>query len=161
MSILILDKTVCPICQKVIKAKDKYYSFPAFVINRNDPLYFFSDGSFHYSCLMTTELGEVAIAYAELFIQAVNPANRKSIVSGNMITDYENHIFIDYLTMNKNSMLNNFNFAHIDKSELLDWRERKNVITELTRLRNSGEWNETKGTAYLNRLIAKLFFAVP
>lgn len=60
MSILIPGTTRCPICSLEIENKNEAYSFPAFVINVNDPLYYFNDASFHRQCLGNTKGGEIA-----------------------------------------------------------------------------------------------------
>ncbi len=61
MSLLILNKTQCPICNTPIKEGDNYYMFPPFVANNLDPLKYFSDNSFHLACLEKAELGKAAI----------------------------------------------------------------------------------------------------
>ena len=66
MSLLFLGKTRCPICKNIINEEDDYYGFSAFVVNIIDPLYFFSDGSFHLECLTNSKHGEKAMKYADL-----------------------------------------------------------------------------------------------
>lgn len=153
MSILLLNKTVCPICHEAITDKDDYYSFPAFVINIKDPLYFFSDITCHLRCLNGNKMALVARKYAELFIERVNPTCRKCIVTGDIISDPQNHIFIEYLTSDESNYLHQFNFIHIDKRNLNQWDKAKDFKNALIALKKSGLWEEVANSNYLSRLI--------
>ena len=157
MSILLFGKTVCPICNQIITSEAECYSFPAFVVNTLDPLYFFSDCSFHLACLLNHPFGERSIAVSKLFIQKILPSNRICHIGGNLIIKQENHIFIDLLTSNSKNDLYQYNFTHIDRNNLSQWRERENVIDQLAALQGKGNWQEFNGeNVYLESLIKKL-----
>lgn len=156
MSILILGTTRCRICNLEIESENEAYSFPAFVINVNDPLYCFSDASFHLRCLENTKEGQIAVKYANLFMESIKPLNRICIIGGNLITKYENHIFIDYLTSDINEYLHKMNFSHIDKMNLPNWKNREEFILELVNLKDGGEWKDVGVNKYLDKLISQL-----
>ncbi len=156
MSILLLGKSTCPICGLTIKEGDQYYCFPAFVININDELFFFNDDNFHLDCLNRHKLGEVAKKYANLFVERIRPDNRRCLITGEKITDPNDHIFIDYLTSNEEDYLHRFNFVHICKRSLASWELRKRLVEELIKLKSSGKWQELAGKDYLGNLISQL-----
>ncbi len=156
MAILLLGKTNCTICNNTIYENEEYYSFPSFVINTKDEIYFFNDSSFHCHCLTTMPSSESALQMAELFIKSVKPENRKSIITGKAIIIYKNHVFIDYLTSDKKDFLYKFNFAHVDKTELSIWKQRESLIDHLIKLKSSDNWKELEGGKYLTKLIDDL-----
>jgi hypothetical protein len=156
MSILILGKSICPLCKKAINSGDEFYSFPAFVHNIKDPIYIINDTTCHVDCLEKEAIGKKAVALAELFNNSIKPANRRSVINGNIITEFKDHIFIDYLTSDINSFLYRFNFAHIDKKNLLGWKEKEHLIEELKKLSDTNEWQEANNYNYLGKLIMDL-----
>ncbi len=156
MSVLILGKTICPICKQVLNDGNNIFSFPAFVINTRDPLYYFSDASFHITCLNENPVAPLAKKYSELFVENLKPMYRKCIVSGEVITDYDNNIFVEYLTSNKENLLHQFNFIHIDKRNLYKWDKANQFKTGLINLIESGYWQEQEGSHYLEHLIKLL-----
>jgi hypothetical protein len=157
MSILIFGKTGCTICGRVINETDSFYSFPSFVINTKDPLYFFSDNSFHVACLNKHVLNGTARKYANLFIEKSQPGNRKCMISGGKIEDYNDYLFIDYLTSNEDEFLHRLNFSSIDKRNLPRWYLRDRVVSELFELNRSGNWKEFGGhNFYIENLINAL-----
>jgi len=157
MSLLFLGKTECKICKKVINEVDVYYGFTHLFINILDPLNFFSNRTFHLDCLISSRYGKTAIYYADLGNLKVKPANRKCIVSGELITKQKEHILIGYLTSDESSYLHQFNFTHISILNLPQWKERDQVAKELIKLRESGMWLEGNSN-YLNKLIEVLTF---
>jgi hypothetical protein len=158
MSLLLLGKTKCSICEKTINKEDIYYGFPHFVANILDPLHFFSDRCFHLACLENSIHGEIAMQYAELGNLKIKPENRKCIVTGELITRQKDHILIGYLTSDESSYLHRFNFTHINVLNLTLWNEREHVIKELIKFRESGLWLEDGNRNYLSKLIDVLKF---
>lgn len=156
MGILILGKTECPICQRVINEGDSYYSFPAFVVNVADPIYFFNDETVHQDCLSKHKLGDIAKKYAELYLNAIHPSNRRSAVTGERIIDQLDHIFFGYLTSDDQLPLARFNFLHIAKHDLVKWPFREEAIKELQDLKDSKDWKEKNDSNYLGALIDQL-----
>jgi len=157
MALLLLGKTECPIRGKVINKEDAHYGFASFIANTLDPLYFVNDRVFHQECLYSANYGKKAIIYSELLHLKSGPENRKCIVTGDLITKQDEHIYIGYLTSDEKSNLHQFNFTHINKINLLKWTNRKYCITELTKLLNSNTWREYgSNNKYLLKLINTL-----
>ena len=55
MTVLVVDKTVCRICNKIIIKDDNYIGFPVLIYD-GDELDFFSDGVFHLDCFMNHKM---------------------------------------------------------------------------------------------------------
>ena len=51
MAFVFPGKTVCPICDTVIREEQAIVSFPPFVGNELDPLFLFHDAAFHEECI--------------------------------------------------------------------------------------------------------------
>lgn len=92
MSIFVVNKSRCPICDSPIREGEEYYLFPAFVANAKDPIFFFNDQVFHVACLQQHPSGERAISYSELRIERNRPGNRRCLISGKLIEDPDFHI---------------------------------------------------------------------
>lgn len=52
MAIIILDKTKCEICGKLIKEGERVVGFPPFATDEKDFTFFFSDSGFHEDCFL-------------------------------------------------------------------------------------------------------------
>lgn len=50
MAIIIEGRSKCKICGNTMNSKENLIAFPRFVINENDPLYFFYGEVFHKEC---------------------------------------------------------------------------------------------------------------
>lgn len=155
MGILILNKTSCPICNCNIMDYDDFFTFPSFVINKKDPLYFYSDMSFHSKCLEKEPLGLISKKFAKMFERAIRPEFRVCIIGGGYINNQNDHIFIDYLTSNENDFLYQFNFAHIDKNNLHKWEKKNELIFQLNTFLESKLWDDNN-FGYLSKLIKSL-----
>lgn len=67
MAIIINDRSICPICQKVIRSGDEVVGFPHFCGDPNNPLYFFTDTGFHKSCFLNHPLRDEVMAAVERY----------------------------------------------------------------------------------------------
>lgn len=114
MTLLFIGKTKCPLCGNVISKAVDVYGFTAFVINPKDPLFPFSDASFHTQCLMNSANGKMAIEYSEEHYSKLS--SKVCIVTGELITEPDEWFFIPCLTSDKDSPLHEFNFTTIKKS---------------------------------------------
>jgi hypothetical protein len=98
--------------------------------------------------------------YGGLATQKRNPATRFDLVSGEEITQMEDHIYISYLTSDKAEFLHQYNFTHLSRKHLHEWTHRLKVIEELKKLMDSdkwqGWWPGYKGPDYLELLINQL-----
>ena len=157
MSILILGKSCCKLCGNVLYRNEESISFPAFVINQVDPVAYYSDENFHSDCLNKISEAQEARALAQEFINRIKPTSRICAISGNLITDPNDHLFIELLTSDKNSPLYRFNYLHLCRSQLKNWTERAYFKKQITTLVKSGTWQESNpANPYLNGLIQAL-----
>ncbi len=158
MSILIFDKSVCSICNLVIKNTEEHYSFPSFVINVKEPIFYFNDKSFHTSCLSKKEDSNIAINFANTFLNKIKPSNRICIIKGNLIKNYDDHIFIDLLTTNKTETLFEYNFAHIDRRNIPSWSKKELFVNEINNyIESPNKWQEISNqNNYLKKLLKNL-----
>ncbi len=101
-------------------------------------------------------MGPTAIDYAEEFKNKVQPASRRCVIGGNLITDPDDHIFIDLLTSDRSSFLHQFNFTHIDKRNLIGWEEREKLIDQIIKVYKSDTEKGPGEERYLRNLIEQL-----
>lgn len=154
MAILIIGQSTCQICGKVISKNDKWISFPAFVINQLDPVFYYSDSNFHEDCMANHKNSAQAIKLSTFFLQQVKPERRICFISGEPITKMEDHVFIEMLSSNYDSELFSFNFLHFKKSNILSWHRRTYFRNMLIDLNKDYIWKESKGSNdYLHKLI--------
>ena len=157
MAILLLGKSICPICNETIMSTDEYRSFPAFAVNMLDPLFFFSDSSFHWQCLTRHASGAKAISLSERFLEQIKPSNRICYIGGNLIARQEDHIFIDLLSSDPSDNLYQYNFLHLDRNNLGRWEQRGKIVSQLLALQKNGTWQELNSKhSYLGTLIEEL-----
>ena len=153
MSILIFGITICPICGKPIFEEEPYYLFPAFVINILDPLYYFNDNAFHEKCLSENPLSQVAKSFSISCIERNKPANRICLIRGNLITDFRDHVSLGLFSTNKSNELYPFNYSHIDKRNIPDWKGKVLFRQKLENLASGFSWKEIDDKLYLRSLI--------
>jgi len=55
MALIILGKTLCPLCGKIIGKIDQTVATSHFIADRNDPLWRYSDAGFHKECFLAWE----------------------------------------------------------------------------------------------------------
>lgn len=48
--IIIDGRSICKICGMTMSSKEKLIAFPRFIVDQDDPLYFFYDRVFHKEC---------------------------------------------------------------------------------------------------------------
>lgn len=140
MAILLLGKTVCSLCGQVIKADERRRSFPAFVANEEDPLFLFSDASFHEDCLRRDKRGRHAIERVEERAYNVGPGKRKCAVCGLEVTDPDNYIFIEHLSDHKSDPLREFNYTHLHKSCVGKWGRKAEFVRLVEAALAAGRW---------------------
>lgn len=52
MALFLVGKSECPLCSEVIASAGQARVFPAFIEDRNHPLWQFSDSAIHVQCFM-------------------------------------------------------------------------------------------------------------
>lgn len=153
MALIFEGKSECFLCHKVLTNDTPYQGFPAFVCNENDELFVFSDSGVHIDCVNAAPNGAKANRYADEFIKFTRPENRKCVVTGELITRYEDHIFIEYLTSDETSPLHQFNFTNIHRNNISQWKGRLQLLSLLFSLKESDSWKNYYAQRYLSKLI--------
>ena len=152
MSLLFLGQTRCPLCGHVIETGQPACQFPAFVWNEADPLLVFSDASVHERCFDEHPLCEqVESTLAELKAKT-GPGNRRCAVCAEEVEHHGDYLLVPRLTSDPASELARYNFTHLHRSHVRQWRELGELMNALRALEKSGSW---KGNA-LRLLIAEL-----
>ena len=139
MAILIRGATKCSICNKVMQEGDEVVSFPPFIPNELDPLYFFHDAAFHADCFHSHRLAGLAQKrYRELEERALPPYI--DTISGEIVDDPDDHFTFGHLTDNKSNPLYIYNYAHLSRSHLPSWAELDRAYELIKQLQSSGTW---------------------
>ncbi|WP_449397594.1 hypothetical protein [Chryseobacterium wanjuense] len=153
MAITFINQTECGICNEKITDLENIFSFPPFIQNIKDPLYQFNDSTFHINCLNKHPLGKKAIELAKQYFHNIRPENRKCIVDGKIIENYQDYIFIDVLTSNEQEELYKFNLITLNRNNLQKWKDRNDFLCIAEKYINDGKWEDLTSYKYLNKLI--------
>lgn len=119
---------------------DDAAGFPAFIGNKRDPLYMFSDGVFHRRCLEAHPLVSALQQRFEMWRESNRPPARVCRISGAVITDPDDYIGLGFLVESAEHELFPFNWAHFSRRALAGWEGRSRLHAALQRLSESGDW---------------------
>lgn len=73
MALIILGKSTCKLCNEVLQKHQELVAFPAFIADRQDPLYPYSDAAMHRSCFDAwTRRGEMVAKYQAACVRVSN-----------------------------------------------------------------------------------------
>jgi hypothetical protein len=140
MAIVILGKTVCPICNRVIEDEKQVVSFPPFVTNELDPLILFHDSALHEECFRRHPLATAATKRLEEMHDKTAPVSRRCSVCTRLIVDPGDYFTLGHLVTAENHALWPYNFTQFHRSCLPDWQDRVFVKSLLEELLSSGKW---------------------
>lgn len=133
----------CGICGDPIREGEPLAGFPPFVPNRLDPLFMFSDGVFHQSCLEDHPLGSEALAqYAELR-ERLAPERRICASCGKRIDDPDDYFSTARLVGDSSHPLYRFNFLQLHKRCFGSWPHTAELKRLLSALEASGAWESS------------------
>lgn len=139
MSIMIFG-TPCSLCGNPMLKGQKIKMLPPFIANEADPLWRFSDGSFHEECLLLDPLGgEIDRRVAEV-VERTNPSKRQCLICGQVIDDPDDYFSLGHLTGNSESPIYKFNFGRFHLSHLHLWSELSSVCAFAEEQIKSGAW---------------------
>lgn len=140
MAILILGKTKCPICNRILHGNQKIVSFPPFVGNELDPLHLFHDSAFHEECFRQHPLAETATLLLLEMRAKTAPTDRRCAVCLKPINEPDDYFSLGHLVSDRNHALFPFNYAQFHRSCLPIWPQRAYVGDLLGNLQESGKW---------------------
>lgn len=152
MAILLVGKTRCPICGNLIKEGEEAVLFPHFVLNEKDPLYALSDASCHRACVNADALGQAMLAAADEYHKRTGSGRRACAVCGNQILDPDDYLLIAYLADASTDPLGKFNYTHLHKSHIGDWKQADEFLALAKAAIHSDRW---RGDA-LSKLIQEI-----
>src|SRR5262245_42022327 len=101
MALIVVGRTVCPLCRRVIAAGDEYISFPAFIANKLDPLILFNDAAFHQPCFAKHPHAAAAISLLADFEARSGSAGRRCTVCKQPITDPDAFFTLGHLVSDR------------------------------------------------------------
>lgn len=140
MAILVRGSTRCPICGEIIEEGDPAVTFPPFVANERDRLYFFSDAAFHEHCLDDHPDSAAGRKLAAEVLEHSDPDRRSCVVCGEVIRDPDNFLGFGYLTGDGELAASRFNYVQLHRSHIGSWQDLDAALEALEELRDSGRW---------------------
>lgn len=140
MAILIRGKTQCPICGGVIEEGDNAALFPHFVLNEADPLYLLSDSACHVACVENDRLGRSMLAASEQCVANTGPGKRICIVCRSEVLNPDDYLLIGYLADPEKHPLGTFNYTHLHKIHIRDWRQARAFLALAKAVLAEGKW---------------------
>jgi hypothetical protein len=140
MAILLRGKTRCPICGNVIEEGHEAVLFPHFILNEKNPLYALSDRACHSACVNADALGQAMLAAADGYYKSAGPGKRACAVCGNQIINPDDYLLIAYLADPSTSPLGKFNYTHLHKSHIRDWKQADEFLTLAKAAVDAGQW---------------------
>ena len=134
MALVILGKTICHLCGRVIEEGDEIESFPPMAVDAADPLADFSDAGVHRECLENDPRGRAASALLEEVL-AARDFSRTCEVCAELITDPDDYFSFGILTSRRTDPLYRFNLRTFHRSHLGRWQDAGTAL-ELIRARS-------------------------
>ena len=156
MAILLRGTTRCRICDKVIADGDAVVLFPHFVLNEADPLYHFSDAACHLRCIESNALAKKALAESEQYLAQSGPGKRACAVCGNEIRNPDDYLFISFLADPNEDLLGRFNYTHLHKSHISNWKEADEFLLLAKAAINGGRWQGAALDALVREIEAEI-----
>jgi len=138
MAIVLLGKSICPICKNILNEGEDVTGFPHFIANTKDPLYIFTDSGVHTNCFLQQPHALRAMKYAdrqhEVFMQ------KKCTVTGEQITHHREYLALPLLTSDEAEPLFKYNFLTFKIRNIPHWEEREDFVKTAERFIADGKW---------------------
>ncbi len=138
MALLLLGKTICPICGLVIRDGQELKCFPPFVSNELDSLIIFNDACFHLNCFERHELADEALERSEEALLQLD--TNTCVLCGKALVDYDDYFVMPGFSGDDASPLYEFNYLKMHRSCLSKWDRRAELLRLVRELKDSGSW---------------------
>jgi hypothetical protein len=138
MAIVLVGKTKCAMCNKVLSAQDNIMAFAPLAPNENDPLHVFNDAAFHANCFYKHPLSKRALAREKELQGQLGPGRRFCMVCEKEIDKPEEYFTLSLLTEDERHPLHDYNYAQLHLACLASWADVDFVYRELEQMR--GTW---------------------
>ena len=139
MAIVILGKTRCPLCEKVLEPGQEVVGFPPIFANRREAISVLSDAAVHRACLMESRFADRAMsALADERAHRATP--RVCAICGLRIVRPEQLFAIGPMTQ-YGEPLARYDWFQAHRACLKDWPAVRELAATLERVSNSDEWD--------------------
>lgn len=140
MAILLRGKTVCKVCGQLIRGGDEVVLFPHIIANEAHPLHRLSDASCHLDCAKKSEDATKLVTLVEEHYSRTGPGQRKCQVCGEEILDPDDCLALGYLGDSALDPIGRFNFTHLHKSHVADWKPAAEFLALAQAAIDEGRW---------------------
>lgn len=130
----------CAICGKPMLVASDTVALPAFVANRADPLFVFSDAIMHSTCFAKHPMSSEAQRWNSEARSHTKPSERVCAVCGNLIANPDDYFGTGLLTRDPANPLFVFNFTHLHRSHANRWSGLEHLRAGMGAAESSGEW---------------------
>jgi hypothetical protein len=137
---LILRGSTCCLCGEVLGSSGRAEAFPAFVANRQDPLFIFSDAAVHSSCLAEHPRGQEALRRRDELLAMCGPGARVCAVCGQELLRPDDYFGTGYLA-DESHPLGAFNYVQLHRVCFSQWAGAAALITRLEEAIQAGVWD--------------------
>jgi hypothetical protein len=80
------------------------------------------------------------LAAAEEYYQKAGPGKRACVVCGNQVLNPDDYLLIGYLGDPTTEPLAKFNYTHLHKSHIRDWKQADEFLVLARAAASSGQW---------------------
>ena len=151
MSIILLGKTKCPVCAKMLEEGQEFTVFPALISNECDPLWELNEVAFHAECFPLHPLAsEAEERLAEWELKRLG--GRTCSICHGGIAHPDDYIGFPHFTRDAGSPLFPYNYAEFHRGCLEQWEGLPRLVKCMSSLYNSDQWSGES----LGRLLKKL-----
>ncbi len=128
----------CAICAQPVASSNEAVLFPPFCANKADPLYILSDAVIHEACgECDPRVGHVKQRLEEAKRKT---SDRRCLVCGETITDYEDYVAFGFLIDDHDHPLYRYNYVQFHRMHLSDWNALQSAISHIEELDASEGW---------------------
>lgn len=140
MALFFAGKSKCALCERIIAASEDFTLFPAFVMNKLDPMARFSDVIVHCACLEMDDAGAEAVACRDEALARSSPSARICVVCKTVITEPDEYFGSGYLAP-EITPVGRFNYIHLHRSHFPEWAHHEDFQRAIEEHVSSVAWD--------------------
>ena len=156
MAIVILGKTTCTLCGRVLYGDDDVVSFPPLFYNQRDPAWILNDAGVHRACLLDHGLADRALQKLQDF-ETHRGQPKVCIVCNQEITDPADYFSTGPLGEGPDDPLQAVSWIEAHLSHLPGWEQTPELVRVLEESSHSSEWEGD----VLEQILAKIRSVLP
>ncbi len=132
---------LCTLCRLPMENRRDVIIFPHLVSNLHDPLFMFSGGVFHKTCVSQHPWGKMAVRQKQFVHETILPNKKKvCVICRTNIAETTQLVTTGILTSDVLHPLFRFNWLEAHKRCCAHWRELPVLINELQKFIKNGQW---------------------